>query len=32
MSIDRFENGRIARRWEVGSVLGFLQQIGAIPS
>ena len=32
MSIDRFEDGRIAERWEVGDVLGLLQQIGAIPS
>jgi|EndMetStandDraft_5_1072996.scaffolds.fasta_scaffold886215_1 predicted ester cyclase len=32
MSIDRFEDGRIAERWEVGDLLGLLQQIGAIPS
>jgi predicted ester cyclase len=32
MSIDRFEGGRIAERWEVGDVLGVLQQIGAIPA
>jgi predicted ester cyclase len=31
MSIDRFEGDRIAERWEVGDVLGLLQQIGAIP-
>ena len=32
MSIDRFEDGRIAERWEVGDLLGLLQQIGAIPA
>jgi len=32
MSIDRFEEGRIAERWEVGDMLGLLQQIGVIPS
>ena len=32
MSIDRFEGDRIAERWEVGDLLGLLQQIGAIPS
>ncbi|HZB42957.1 MAG TPA: ester cyclase [Ilumatobacter sp.] len=30
MSIDRFQSGRIAERWEVGDLLGLLQQIGAI--
>ena len=32
MSIDRFEGDRIAERWEVGDLLGLLQQIGVIPS
>ena len=32
MSIDRFEDGRIAERWEVGDLFGLLQQIGAIPT
>jgi predicted ester cyclase len=32
MSIDRFEGDRIAERWEVGDLLGLLQQIGAIPA
>src|SRR5262249_23230709 len=32
MSIDRFEVGRIAERWEVGDLLGLLQQMGAIPA
>ena len=32
MSIDRFDDGRIAERWEVGDLLGILQQIGAIPT
>jgi predicted ester cyclase len=32
MSIDRFEDGRIVERWEVGDLLGLLQQIGVIPT
>jgi predicted ester cyclase len=32
MSFDRFEGDRIAERWEVGDLLGILQQIGAIPT
>jgi predicted ester cyclase len=31
ISIDRFEDGRLVERWEVGDVLGMFQQLGAIP-
>jgi predicted ester cyclase len=31
MSIERFEDGRIVERWEVGDVLGILRQLGAVP-
>lgn len=31
MVIDRFVDGRIAQRWEIGDMLGMLQQFGVIP-
>ena len=30
MSIERFDQGRLVERWEVGDVLGMLQQLGVI--
>ncbi len=31
MSVDRYEGGKLVERWEVGDMLGLLQQIGVLP-
>ena len=31
-SLDHFKDGKIVRQWEYGDLLGFLQQLGVIPT
>jgi predicted ester cyclase len=32
MSVDLYRDGRLVERWEVGDMLGILQQLGVVPT